>query len=67
MAQGTVKKMIPDKGFGFIRQKEGDKDLFFHCSGLAEVRWEDLKIGDKVEYEVMETDKGPRAVDIKVL
>jgi len=64
MPQGTVKKVIADKGFGFI---EGDRgDLFFHHSCLEGVTIETLQIGQSVTYEVGSGPKGPRAENVRL-
>jgi len=63
MPQGTVKKVIADKGFGFI---EGDKgDLFFHHSEVQGARIEELQIGQLVEFEEGRGPKGPRAEKVR--
>ena len=62
MAQGTVKWFNSEKGFGFIKPDEGDKDLFVHHS---ETKGQNLNDGDKVEFEVGEGRKGPCAIDVK--
>lgn len=62
--KGIVKKLMKDKGFGFI--KAGGTDYFFHRSALQGVRFEELREGDSVEFEAEESDKGPRAVDISM-
>ncbi len=51
MAKGTIKKLLTERGYGFIRTEEG-KDLFFHQSQLKGVDWSSLKEGLEVEYEV---------------
>jgi len=63
MAQGTIKKLISDKGFGFIAT-DGD-DLFFHRSGMDGARFEDLREGDSVEYTKGQGPKGPCAEGVK--
>lgn len=63
MPQGTIKKLVGDKGFGFIAGDKGD--LFFHLSALQDVQFEDLEIGQTVEYEEGEGPKGPRATMVK--
>lgn len=65
MPQGTIKKLVADKGFGFI-QGEG-KDLFFHHSAVKGTTFETLKIGQRVSYEPGEGPKGPRAENVEVL
>lgn len=65
MAQGTIKKLVADKGFGFIGGEEGD--LFFHHSALQGTSIEALSIGQTVEFEVGEGPKGPRAENVQVV
>lgn len=63
MPEGKIKKIVSDKGFGFI---EGDRgDLFFHHSALIETSIEQLREGQQVEYEVGRGPKGPRAENVK--
>lgn len=63
MAEGKVKKIIADKGFGFI---EGDSgDIFFHFSALIDVQIEDLQVGERVSYDVGSGPKGPRAENVQ--
>ncbi|PIU78679.1 MAG: cold-shock protein [Candidatus Moranbacteria bacterium CG06_land_8_20_14_3_00_43_56] len=64
MQQGTIKRLT-DRGFGFIAQEGSDKDLFFHQNELQGVEFNDLKEGDKVEFEVSESPKGPNATQVK--
>jgi CspA family cold shock protein len=63
MPQGTIKKLIANKGFGFIAGDEGE--LFFHHSSLQGVAIEDLHEGQKVEYDVGQSPKGPRAENVR--
>jgi CspA family cold shock protein len=67
MATGTVKWFSDDKGFGFITPDEGTKDLFVHQSGIAQDGFRSLSEGAKVSYESENSDKGPRAVNVKPL
>jgi cold shock protein len=62
--QGSIKKIIPEKGFGFITPDDGAKDLFFHSSEVKGVTFPELKEGDKVSFEVGESPKGPNAVNV---
>ena len=64
MAKGTIKKLIGDKGYGFIQTEEG-KDLFFHQSQLQGVDYSSLKEGQEVEYEAG-TGRGGRPEAVKV-
>jgi cold shock protein len=63
MPQGTIKKLIMDKGFGFIQGERGE--LFFHHSALSGISIEDLHEGQKVEFEEGRGPKGPRAENVK--
>jgi CspA family cold shock protein len=65
MPQGTVKKLVADKGFGFIAGDSGD--VFFHVSALQNVTFEALNEGDQVEYSMGQGPKGPRAENVQVL
>lgn len=64
MEQGTIKKIVFDRGFGFITREGQDKDLFFHSKELQGVALEELKEGDKVQFEVSESEKGPNATQV---
>jgi CspA family cold shock protein len=65
MATGTIAKMIEDKGFGFIKPADGEKDLFFHArSVVGDIIFDDLREGDTVTYEIEDGPKGPAAVDV---
>jgi len=55
---------LTDKGFGFIKVEGREKDLFFHSNELVNVRFDDLRQGDKLEFEVEEGEKGPKAVKV---
>ncbi|WP_153558709.1 cold-shock protein [Roseimaritima sediminicola] len=64
MAEGTIKRLT-DKGFGFI-DAGGPKDLFFHLSSLVDVRFDDLREGQRVTYEEGNGPKGPCAENVQV-
>lgn len=63
MEQGTIKRLT-DRGFGFISREGNDKDLFFHSKELQGVTFEELREGDKVQFEVADGPKGPNAVNV---
>ena len=63
MTNGTVKFFNNSKGFGFIAPDEGDKDVFVHKNGLID----EITEGDKVSYDVEESEKGMNAVNVKVI
>lgn len=62
--QGTIKTLVMDKGFGFISREGETKDLFFHSKELNDVMFEDLKVGDVVTFELVDTQKGPAATNV---
>ncbi len=64
MSQGTIKKLT-DRQFGFITVDGEEKDLFFHANELQGVEFNELKEGDKVEFEVADSPKGQNAVKVK--
>jgi len=65
MLQGTVKWFNDSKGYGFISQDEGD-DIFVHFSAIQdESKFKTLAEGERVEYEIVTTDKGPAAANVK--
>lgn len=61
MQRGTIKKLVADKGFGFIAGSDRGKDLFFHVSALKEATFESLYEGQNVEFESEQGPKGARA------
>jgi CspA family cold shock protein len=64
MAKGTVKRIMRDRGFGFISAEDG-REIFFHRSELQNVNFEDLQEGDTLEFNVVKGAKGPQAIGIK--
>ncbi len=65
MSQGTIKKIVSGKGFGFI---EGDNgELFFHSSSVENASFEEIREGQSVEYTEGHGPKGPRAENVKVI
>jgi CspA family cold shock protein len=65
MQRGTIKKLVADKGFGFISGSNGAKDLFFHVSALKDTTFESLYEGQDVEFESETGPKGARASVVK--
>ncbi|WP_373819167.1 cold-shock protein [Glaesserella sp.] len=63
---GTVKWFNSDKGFGFITPANGGKDVFVHFSGIVGDKYRTLNEGDRVEYNVQDSQRGPSAVDVVV-
>jgi len=66
MPKGTIRRLITDQVFGFIRTAEG-KDLFFHRSELQGVDYSSLREGQQVEFEVGQDRNGrPQAVRVRL-
>jgi cold shock protein len=65
VATGTIKKVVADRGFGFITAEDG-KDYFFHRDSLsASLDFDRLNGGEKVEFQVEQGPKGPRARNVE--
>jgi CspA family cold shock protein len=65
MATGIVKKVVSERGFGFITADDG-KDYFFHRSALAQsLDFDRLAGGEKVEFEIEQDPKGARATNVQ--
>lgn len=65
MHTGKIKKIIRDKGFGFISDTDG-REVFFHQSSVLDIKFDDLSEDQAVEFEVEKSPKGPRAINIKI-
>lgn len=65
MEQGTIARL--NNGYGFITRDGQDKDLFFHVNELIGVAFDNLREGDKVQFEVGEGPKGPNAVKVSLV
>jgi CspA family cold shock protein len=65
MPEGRIKKIIHDRGFGFVRGEDGN-EVFFHRTELTTVDFDSLEEGQSVSYEVVNSPKGPRARNLKV-
>jgi len=63
MASGTVKWFNPEKGYGFIRQENGE-DVFVHYSSISGDGFKSLEEGQRVEFDVAPGRKGPQAVNV---
>ncbi len=62
--EGTI-KALRDKGFGFIAREGEAKDIFFHSSKLVGITFDQLQVGDKVTFEIVDGEKGPAAVNVQ--
>jgi CspA family cold shock protein len=65
MHNGKIKKLVRERGFGFISDTDG-REVFFHQSGLVDVQFDALKEDQEVEFEIEKSPKGPRAISVKV-
>ncbi len=66
MPSGTIVRLLTDKGFGFISD-EGGIEHFFHQSSVPDGVFHSLREGQRVEFAVEESTKGPRAGDVRVI
>ncbi len=62
---GVIKKLVSDKGFGFIAVEGQPKDLFFHMNSCSGVSFDELREGDQVSFETEDGPKGPSAVNVR--
>ena len=66
MTTGTVKKVVSDRGFGFITADDDGREYFFHRSAIAPpLEFERIAGGDKVKFEIENDPKGPRARNVE--
>ena len=63
---GTIKTLVTAKGFGFISREGNEKDLFFHSNSLVGVTFDELQVGATVTFDVVDSEKGPRAENVKL-
>ncbi|HXF57305.1 MAG TPA: cold-shock protein [Actinomycetota bacterium] len=64
MVTGTVKWFNPEKGYGFISQDDGP-DVFVHFSGIVGTGYRNLEEGQRVEFDVVQGQKGPQAQNVR--
>lgn len=64
MQEGTIARLVTEKGFGFIKREGEEKDLFFHSNDLVNVAFDALREGDRVTFEVVSSPKGLNAVKV---
>ena len=63
--KGTVKRWLNGRGYGFIKPDEGEEDVFVHHSELRGAY--SLREGQRVEFDVERTPRGPRAINVKLI
>lgn len=66
MHTGKIKKVVRERGFGFISDTDG-REVFFHQSSLIDTQFDSLKEEDTVEFEIENSPKGPRAVQVRIV
>ena len=64
---GTVQRFMDDKGFGFIKPDSGGKDVFVHFSAIGGAGFKTLQQGQRVEFDIVDDPKGPRAANVAPL
>ncbi|MDP2937948.1 MAG: cold shock domain-containing protein [Candidatus Omnitrophota bacterium] len=65
MHTGKIKKLVRDRGFGFISDTDG-RDIFFHQSSVVDAKFDALNEDQDVEFEVETSPKGPRAINVSI-
>jgi len=63
---GKIKKVVRERGFGFISDTDG-REVFFHQSSLIDTQFDALKEEENVEFEIENSPKGPRAVNVRIV
>ena len=64
---GVVQRFMDDKGFGFIKPDNGGKDVFVHHSAIQGSGFKSLKQGQRVEFDLINDPKGPRAENVQAV
>lgn len=64
MPTGTVKWFNQKKGYGFIIQEDGGEEIFVHFSAISSQGYKTLEAGEKVQFEINMSDKGPQAANV---
>lgn len=64
--KGKIKRLIQERGFGFISAEDGT-EVFFHRSALQDINFDTLEEGNSVEFDLEKGYKGPRAVNVRVI
>jgi len=63
--EGTIKRLMRDRGFGFIHAQDG-QEVFFHRTSLKQLEFERLKEGLNVEFEMQRGERGLRAANVRL-
>ena len=65
--KGTISRLVPDRGFGFVRTVPGVPEYFFHRSDLVyQVEFDELRVEMAVTFEPIQSPKGPRATVVTI-
>ncbi len=64
MTKGVIVRKN-EKGFGFIKPEDESKDVFFHANDCVDANFDELNEGDTVEFTLQDSDKGPKAAEVK--
>tara|TARA_B110000014_G_C19587615_1_gene312109 strand:- start:254 stop:490 length:237 start_codon:yes stop_codon:yes gene_type:complete len=65
MSTGKIKWYNARKGFGFIEQNDGGKDIFVHASAVKDAGFRRLEEGQEISFDVEDSPKGPNAINLK--
>jgi CspA family cold shock protein len=68
MSAGSITRLVRDKGFGFIKSTDANDDIFFHSTALSGLVFDDLEVGQNVEFSIEPDPRNPsrsRAADVK--
>lgn len=65
MHTGKIKKLVRERGFGFISDTDG-REVFFHQSSIVDAQFDSLKEDQGVEFEIENSPKGPRAINVHI-
>ena len=66
MHNGKIKKLVRERGFGFISDVDG-RELFFHQTSLIDTQFDAIKEDQSVEFEVEKSPKGRRAINVRII
>lgn len=66
MHTGKIKKLVRERGFGFISDTDG-REVFFHQSSLIDAQFDSLTDDQSVEFEIEKSPKGPRAINVHIV
>lgn len=66
MHTGKIKKLVRDRGFGFISATDG-REIFFHQSSIMDANFDSLNEEQDVEFDVEKSPKGPRAINVRLV